>query len=440
MAEPESNEYRNTHDICRYNHSIPVIGASAMQIGILALGSRGDVQPVIPLGQGLQQAGHRVKIATFESFAEMVHKAGLELVPIRGDAVAILKAAGGSEGVEKADNPLHAFRAIKRSYGMLAKSMPNELSALNDSQLILNQLPGNLFGPDLAEFLRVPLGILAVIPMVSTHTRPLFGFPSLPIAAYNRWTYWAGNQIAWQMFRSAVNRWRVDRLHLASRPFFGGKPADYPVINGFSPLVVERPDDWGNHVHITGWWQPDDPDWQPPVDLLRFLDGGPEPVFIGFGSMPVRNPHKTSAAIIEAVKISGKRAILHAGWGGLGGQITDKIYLMEYAPYRWLFPRMSGIIHHGGSGTTGFALHSGTPSCVAPFLFDQYYWGKRTAALGAGPPPLPFRSLTASRLAAKIVDLTENFNYKNGASALGAALGEEKGVETAVQLIDHLFG
>jgi len=397
-----------------------------MQIGILALGSRGDVQPVIPLGQGLQLAGHRVKVATFESFADMVLKAGLELAPIKGDAVAILKTAGGNEGVEKANNPIHAFRALKRSYGLLARSMPKELFALNDSQLILNQLPGNLFGPDLAEYLQVPLGILAVIPMIATRSRPLFGFPSIPLPGYNRWTYWAGNQIAWQMFRAAINRWRVDMLHLPARPFFGGNSADYPVINGFSPRVVERAPDWGDHIYITGWWQPEDADWQPPVELLRFLEAGPEPVFIGFGSMPVRDPNKTSAAIIEAVKMSGKRAILHAGWGGLGGQLTDKMFLMEYAPYRWLFPRMSGIIHHGGSGTTGFALHSGIPSCVTPFLFDQYYWGECTAALGAGPTPLPFRSLTASRLAAKIVDLAENSTYKQGAAALGAVLREKK--------------
>lgn len=40
-----------------------------MPITILALGSRGDAQPFVPLGIALQNAGERVRVATFELFA-----------------------------------------------------------------------------------------------------------------------------------------------------------------------------------------------------------------------------------------------------------------------------------------------------------------------------------------------------------------------------------
>ena len=43
-----------------------------MHITILALGSRGDVQPYVALGSGLQSAGHRVRFVTFTSFAGLV--------------------------------------------------------------------------------------------------------------------------------------------------------------------------------------------------------------------------------------------------------------------------------------------------------------------------------------------------------------------------------
>ena len=45
-----------------------------MKVAILTLGSRGDVQPYVALGRGLQAAGHDVVLATaaqFEPFAQL---------------------------------------------------------------------------------------------------------------------------------------------------------------------------------------------------------------------------------------------------------------------------------------------------------------------------------------------------------------------------------
>ncbi len=252
--------------------------------------------------------------------------------------------------------------------------------------------------------------------------------------------------MAWQLFRTVLNRWRVSALGLPPRSFWGAFPQnpqpDWPVVNGFSPKVVPRPADWGSHIHTTGWWLPDDPDWQPPAGLLRFLEAGPAPVFIGFGSMPVADPRKTTGLILEAVRQAGVRAILHTGWAGLGSGSPHGdppgVFSIDYAPYAWLFPRMSAILHHGGSGTTGLALHSGVPSAIVPFLFDQFYWAERSAALGVGPRPLSFRRLTVERLAAMLVDLTTNPAYRQPAQTLAAALRTEDGVGLAVQMIEEL--
>lgn len=124
------------------------------------------------------------------------------------------------------------------------------------------------------------------------------------------------------MFRTVLNHWRVSTLGLPLRSFWGTFPQrpdpNWTILNGFSSKVVPRPADWGTHIHTTGWWLPDQTDWQPPAALLRFLEEGPAPVFIGFGSMPVADPRGTTAVIMEAVRQAGVRAILHAGWAGLG--------------------------------------------------------------------------------------------------------------------------
>ncbi|HMP41952.1 MAG TPA: glycosyltransferase, partial [Roseiflexaceae bacterium] len=341
-------------------------------------------------------------------------------------------------------SPIDAIRALARSYGTLTRDLPAAIAALGDTDLILNQIPSYLFGGDLAEHLGIPWAVVAVIPLMRTRYRPLLGFPSALswLPGYNRFTYRVGEQIGWQIFRRAINRLRTRTWGLASLPLRGHFDELYrrrvPFICGFSEHVVPRPPDWGDQIHLTGWWYPEDPVWEPPPALRQFLAAGPPPVFIGFGSMPVADPARITALVVEAVQHSGVRAILHAGWAGLGGALPPQIFPIEYAPYGWLFPQMAAVVHHGGSGTTGFALRSGVPSLVVPFAFDQPFWGERTARLGAGPPPLPYHALTAQRLAAAMRVAVDTAELKAGAAALGQKLRSERGIEAAVALIGAL--
>jgi sterol 3beta-glucosyltransferase len=422
------------------------------KILILALGSRGDVQPYITLGLALHQAGHRVQVATFNLFSSMVYAAGLEFLPIHGDAEGLLRTASQS-GMLAGGSVLQNMRSLQRSYGSLAASLPTDLAgpALHGTDLVLNQLPCNLFGWDIAEYLGIPHVIVSVIPLARSRYYSLMGFPNLRrnLPAYNRLTFRLGEQVGWQMFRAAVNRWRK-QVGLAPQSFFGVydrmEKERTPIINGFSEQVILRPPDWGPHIYMTGWWMNEDldrelqvPAWTPPEDLQQFLANGTPPVFIGFGSMPVKNQVLATELIVRAVQAARQRAVLHAGWAGLGGDLPANIHQIDYAPYSWLFPRMAAVIHHGGSGTTGCALHSGVPSFVVPFGFDQDMWGRRSAELGVGPMPLPFQSLTAENLAARMRDAVENPVYRSCAAALGKGLRAEKGVLRAVHIIEKLL-
>jgi sterol 3beta-glucosyltransferase len=233
-------------------------------------------------------------------------------------------------------------------------------------------------------------------------------------------------------------------LGLRPLPFAGSfeqiHAAHIPILGAFSPLVVPREPDWGDHVRLTGWWYPEEPHWSPPAALQAFLEDGDPPVFIGFGSMPVRDPTRLTALIVDAAHRSGRRVLLHAGWAGLGGMLPPEAHAIEYAPYGWLFPRMAAVIHHGGSGTTGFALRSGVPSMFVPFLFDQHYWGARTERLGAGLRPIPLGRLTAPRLAEAIRRMTGDIDLQKSAAALGRRLAVEDGVADAIHFIESRAG
>lgn len=333
-----------------------------------------------------------------------------------------------------------------RSFSALAQGYVDDLSdpILGETDLILNQLPAGLLGADLAEKFNIPVITVAVIPLVPTKTSPMVGMPSLPVPGYNRFTYFVGEQVGWQLFRRIVNRWRKETLHLPVKPLFTD-PKQYlnepiPVLMGVSEAVVPRPVDWGSHVIQTGYWYQPKMNWQPPEGLHRFLENGKPPIFIGFGSMPVKDPQKMTIDLITAVQRCGERVVLHAGWGSLGAvDLPETIFKIDYAPYDWLFPRMAAVFHHGGSGTTGYALRSGVPSVVVPFVFDQFYWGKRCAELGLGPGPLPVKKLTTDRLVHKIDKSLSGRTYRQNAQSMAKKLAEEDGVQRAVSEIQTIL-
>ena len=405
-----------------------------MHITILALGSRGDIQPYATLGRGLKAGGHQVRFITFESFNSLIAEHELDFHPIHGNAQALV-ANGGTD-----------MFGLFRSFGSLAESYARDLSAthLGETDMIVNQLPLGLYGFDLAEKFGVPMVLAAVIPLAGTQAFPVMGFPKVPLPGYNKATYRFAEQMAWQMFRPVINRWRKQKFRLPALPMSGYfdqlGTRQIPVLNGFSQHVVQRPADWNEHIHVTGYWFPADKPWQPPQDLQEFIEAGSPPIFIGFGSMPVKDPQRTTGIILEAIRQSGQRGILHIGWGGIGNQdLPDYVFKINYAPYEWLFPRMAMVIHHGGSGTTSFGLRAGIPSCVVPFVFDQFYWGKRIAELGVGPGPIPYKGLSVKRLRDAILSGTSDSLMGQKAFELGEKIRAENGIEHGVRLIEQIL-
>src|SRR5215207_8205943 len=403
-----------------------------MHITILALGSLGDIQPFATLGRALKNVGYQVRFITFESFNSLISEHELDFHPIHGNAQALV-ANGGTD-----------MLGLMRSFGSLAEGYARDLSApyLSETDLIVNQLPLGLYGFDLAEKFGVPMVLAAVIPLARTQAFPVMGFPNMSLPGWNKATYHFAEQMAWQMFRPVINRWRKQELNLPPLPLRGYFDQlgthKVPILNGFSQYIVPRPADWNEHIHVTGYWFPKDKPWQPPDDLIEFIEAGSPPIFIGFGSMPVKNPQGTTEVILKALRQSGQRGILHMGWGGIGNQnLPDYVFKIDYAPYEWLFPRMAMVIHHGGSGTTSFGLRAGIPSCVVPFVFDQFYWGERIAQLGVGPKPIPYRKLSIERLREAIQFGVGNAQIRQNAAALGEKIRAENGVENALRIIEQ---
>ena len=413
---------------------------------IIALGSRGDVFPNVVLGAALQEAGFGVRIVTFENFGPLASRYGLDFAAVPGDAEALLNSSGGLELVESGQNILQQWRALRKTFWRLTDGMSELLSqpAIWRTDAIINQLPISLYGRSLAEKLNIPLINVAVIPLLRTTAFPMVAFPAWPasIPGYNALTYRLAEQVVWSGFRQSVNEWRQEVLGLRKRPFFGDftQLRSVPTLLGFSQQVVPRPADWSPNVQYTGYWLPEEPEWTPPDELVQFLNDGPPAVLVSFGSMAVRQPERLTQLVLEAARLADQRLILQSGWAGLGQHALPATALaLAYAPYRWLFPKLAAVVHHGGSGTTGFSFWAGIPTILTPFLFDQFYWGQRIEALGVGPAPIPQRQLTAEKLAGAMKTAVTNHSMRQKAARLGALIRQEEGLKTAVNLIQQII-
>jgi UDP:flavonoid glycosyltransferase YjiC (YdhE family) len=418
-----------------------------MNVTIIALGSRGDVQPYVALGRGLKDAGHAVKVLASPDFQSLITGAGLGFVDSGGSLETV---AQEMQSLLEHGNLIKIMSSMgKAAEQMALKAAVSGLEACREADLLVGGLGGLFMGVALSEKTGVPFVPAYLYPFTPTREFPGVLTP-LPRSRLTAWANPASHRIAqqvmWQTTRAADDQARAQILHIGRAPFRGPFDAlqrlGQPILYGYSPQVLPRPKDWGDSIHITGYWFLDPPEgWQPPADLADFLQAGPPPIYIGFGSMTSDRPEETADLVLQALSRTGQRGILYAGWGGLKKEsLPETVFMIGSTPHTWLFPRMAAVVHHGGAGTTAAGLWSGVPSIITPFMGDQQFWGERVHQLGVGPAPVPRRRLTADRLAGSIRRAMSDPGIRERAARLGERIRAEDGVARAVALLEQYMG
>lgn len=418
-----------------------------MRVTIIAVGSRGDVQPYIALGLGLVAAGHAVTIATHETFRAFVSDHGLRFAPVAGDPRAMVATADRWLATGRKRHALPVAREMLRVLRpIMAAWLADFWRVSQDSDLLIYSAVATPAW-SVAERLGIP-GVAAYLqPLHRTRDFAAVGMPnSVQLgASFNLATHILTQQIAWQPIRRQINAWRRDTLSLPPAAGYGplGRSrvaAALPTLYACSPLVVPKPTDWGPAIRVTGYWVlPPDQDWRPSAELDAFLRSGEPPIYVGFGSMTPSRADRLTAIAVDALADTGQRGVLLGGWGALGeGALPASVIAVRDVPHEWLLPRMRAIVHHGGAGTTGAALRAGVPSIVIPLGFDQPFWAGRVHALGVGPRPISRRRLTAERLADAMRQAVRDEAMRARAASLGAALRAERGVDVAVAALEAI--
>ncbi|RSL94307.1 hypothetical protein CEP52_012726 [Fusarium oligoseptatum] len=404
--------------------------ATKLNIVIQVVGSRGDVQPFIALGNELQRHGHRVRLATHDTFeklselmAYMVKKPGL---------IPNMKSLKAGEIQKKRDMVEEMFEKLWHSC-----LRPDTLTSQPFVANVIIANPPSFAHIHCAEALGIPVHLMFTMPWSSTRAFPhplanLKNASSDPQLG-NYISYSVVEWLTWQGLGDLINKWRksidLEEVDMFNAPMLA-QTLKIPFTYCWSPALVPKPADWASHIDVCGFFFRDAPQYSPPEDLVRFLEAGPPPVYIGFGSIVLDNPEKIINIILEAVRVTNTRAIISRGWSDLVGSESEDIYWIGDCPHEWLFQHVAAVIHHGGAGTTACGLRNGKPTTIVPFFGDQPFWGKMVANAGAGPNPIPHAELTVNNLSEAIV-----YYLSHQASTAAASIAARMASEIAADIL-----
>lgn len=372
-----------------------------MRVFVCAVGSLGDVNPVISLGGALQQRGHQVFVLTTADAEPKVRASGLRAHTVLGQ------------------QEWDTWRALPRE---------SEPHLENMKAWIHVGLPA------VAETIRfvwqefVPDGSIGLAPAMTgagfPFLREKFGIPLIEIQYAPRDHLDAGefDQIFGELLNDIRNRIGLPPMQdgwlrwlLTPDRVLGLYPEWF-----LDASDIERP----RNVTPTHYlFEPQDDAQALPEALTDFLDSGTAPLVVTFGTYATTDSALYANAIEACVSIGERLVILTKYPEQLPSPLPPGCIAVPYVSLKQLFPRTSAVIHHGGAGTIAQALRAGVPQIVCPMAFDQFVNADRVVALGCGTR-IDLADFTVDVIKRVVASSTADTRTKATAKAIACRIDE----------------
>lgn len=415
-----------------------------MRILLVSIGTRGDMEPFLAVGELLQKAGHDTVCSFPEQFRSLAEEAGHDYESLGTEFMEMLnsevgkRAMGGSASTWQ---KLKAYRQLQKDYakinGLLMQRQYNAVQKIKPDRVVFSakaiyptvwgmQHPGKAI-------------LVSPVPYVlhpSKHfSHIVFNRNLGPFL--NRLSYKLAH---WGLTRSilknskelpelgTLNKKKVKEALFANR-----------AIYTLSPSLVERPKSWLEDVQLMGYHERNKThNWKPSIELKDFLSRHEKLLLVTFGSMGNPHPKEKTAMILNVLERLQIPALVNTAGGGLIEPLNydRQLYLfVDRIPYDYVFPKMYAVVHHGGSGTTHMALKYRCATLVIPHIIDQFLWNKIVARKGAGPKGIAITKLSEKKLLPLVKGLWENPHYKQNALNISQAMAQEDFADELVELI-----
>ena len=402
-----------------------------MRILIAASGSRGDVQPLLALALALRERGHEPVLAATPVFALEARDFRLPFVPVGLDVHQLLRSHRARLGSH------FSIQVIRLLNQAIAEEMRLQLDGFVPLAREFDCVVAggaSLGARTAAEAAGVPFHYIAYTPQMlpSAYHAPI----TLPVTGTPRWV----NRMVWRSMRWLYNP-RILPMLNARRQALGLTPVkdsiqhlfpvEHALVAADPELFPTPPDMPAPQFGALGLADP-----RPlPAEVERFLAAGEPPVYLGFGSMPDAHPERTTRLIVETARRVGCRMLISSGWADLGERgLGPNILTVGDLSHWQLFPRLAGVVHHGGAGTTAAAARAGVPQVVLPHAFDQFLLADRVVRAQLG---VSFRRsrLTVERLARALEHIRRDTSMREAAARTGERIRQR---DAPGAIIQHL--
>jgi UDP:flavonoid glycosyltransferase YjiC (YdhE family) len=413
-------------------------------IVLATTGSLGDLHPYLAIGLGLKSRGHRVAVATCNSYRTRVENLGLEFRPVAPhlspeDPRVLELATDERRGSE------NIFRELLMPW--FKDSVADTGRALEGADFVLSH-PITLAVPIVAEQRKIPWAsaVLAPISFFSEHEH--LEFSGYPVVCWLSRTFPSFRPLLRKEGRRQSLAWVKPVLALredaglppGKHPLFDGQHSPALVLALFSRLFSEPQPDWPAATTVTGFCFHDRKDGRDSLspELARFLDSGPAPLVFTLGSSAVLAAGDFYTESLAAARSLGRRAVLLAGTNSVPGLGPD-VCVADYVPHSLLFPRAEAVICSGGVGTLSQVLRAGTPALIVPFGNDQPDNALRCGRLGVSRS-LHRRRYRRDGAAGVLGELLADTTARRRATECATILRSEDGVRTACDAIEKQVG
>lgn len=414
-----------------------------MKIILISVGTRGDMEPFLSIGEILKEKGHQVICAFPEQFKPLAEESQLDFASLGPKFIELLESKDGKAAMGGSGSGLRKFIAyirlashqteankelVHKQYELIEKENPD--------RIIYN---GKALVPMIWELKNrgktVFLSPLPYMHYVKGHTHVAFN--SNFGTFLNKLTFSLAHFGMVTTVRLTRKWLRIDAK--IKRKEILGILKFNKTIYTISPSLFSRPANWNPNLQVYGYHQRKvRSDWQPDKDLTDFVAAHEKILFITFGSMLNPAPETKTRSLLDILVRNKIPAIINTASGGLtkpDNFDTGLIHFVSRIPYTWIFPRVYGVIHHGGSGTTHLALKYGCATMIIPHIIDQFVWNKIVSDIGAGPKGIDIGKINTKNLEPRVLDLMNNENYKKIAGQIRDQMEKEDLKEKLYNLI-----
>lgn len=404
-----------------------------MKIILMSIGTRGDMEPFLAIGEILKEKGHQVICAFPEQFSSLAEDSNMEFASLGTRFIEMLDSdvgkatlGGSGSGLKK----IIAYIKLARNSTDINKELINKqyklIESENPDRIVYN---GKAIYPIIWGLNKrgktILISPVPYIHYVRNHTHIVFHGNFGPFL--NKLTFSLANfgliitvriSIKWLKITKKITRKQIKNALLSNK-----------IIYTISPSLFPRPDYWNENIKVLGYHERDKTvKWKADKSLEQFVANHDKILFITFGSMTNPEPEKKTKTILDILEKYQIPAIINTASGGLlepAKYDTKLFYFVKQIPYDRVFPKMYAVIHHGGSGTTHMSLKYGCATMIIPHIIDQFAWNDVISNLGFGPKGIVVNKITKQNLEPKVLDLFQNQAYKTKAIQVSKEIKDE---------------